>query len=68
LCGRKSTIIRGLVFGLRSGSLNALASAAGAAHDHLEAQRLREELMDLKRENESWHLELQRYGWLPPVT
>lgn len=45
--------------------LNALASAAGVAFDHLESERLREELANVRRENESWRLKLQRQGLLP---
>jgi GAF domain-containing protein len=51
--------------------LNELAIAAGAAFNHLEAERLREELMEVKRESESRRLELQRHGVLaagsPPL-
>ena len=44
--------------------LTALATAAGAAYDHLEADELRQSLEQLKRENESQRLTLERNGLL----
>lgn len=44
--------------------LNALAAAAGAAYDHLEADALRQSLEALRRENESQRLALERNGLL----
>lgn len=45
--------------------LNALAVAAGAAYDHLEADALRRELAESRRESESLRIALQRFGPLP---
>lgn len=45
--------------------LNALAVAAGAAFDHLEAEALHKKLDEVMRERESWRLVLERHGWLP---
>lgn len=44
--------------------LSALAAAAGAAYDHLEADALRQSLEQLRRENETQRLALERNGLL----
>ncbi len=45
--------------------LNSLAVAAGAAYDHLEADALRRELAESRRESESLRVALQSRGPLP---
>jgi membrane-associated protease RseP (regulator of RpoE activity) len=44
--------------------LNTLSAAAGAAYDHLEADALRQKLEQLRHENESQRLALERSGLL----